>query len=209
MHAEKRSLAPSVVGGVIGAAVGVGLHVALESGMFGTRIEAAWFAIVIGVLTGLGVRMACRGCMDRSYARGAIAGIIALAAIVGSSFAIREVMKRTESTAKGPVAAATDANAETAATDEAAGDEDAADEAEPAADAQPVANERTAPPRGQIGMGAAKGGLADPNPWEFVFMALGGLVAYELGRGADPAKRAVPVEGESREPVVGGTDPSN
>lgn len=204
MHAEKKSLAPAVVGAIIGAAVGVGLHVVLATGMLGYRNEASWFAIVIGVLTGMGVRMACRGCMDRSYARGALAAVVALAAIVGSSFAIREVMKRSETTTKGPVAAA-----KTPEADAADADAEGADEADPAAAAEPAAVARTAPPRGQIGMGAgAKGGLADPSPWEFVFMALGGLVAYELGRGIDHSKRVEPVDAEAREPVVGGTDPS-
>jgi len=205
MHAEKKGLAPAIVGAIIGAAVGVGLHVVLATGMLGYRNEASWFAIVIGVLTGLGVRMACRGCMDRSYARGALAAVVALAAIVGSSFAIREVMKRSETTTKGPVAAAKNPEADAAAD----ADAEDADVADPAASAEPVAVPRIAPPRGQIGMGAGvKGGLANPSPWEFVFMALGGLVAYELGRGIEHSKRAEPVDAEAREPVVGGTDPS-
>jgi hypothetical protein len=204
MHAEKKSLAPAIVGAIIGAAVGVGLHVVLATGMLGYRNEASWFAIVIGVLTGIGVRMACRGCMDRSYARGALAAVVALAAIVGSSFAIREVMKRSETTTKGPVAAAKTPEADAAAN----ADAEDAGEADPAAE-EPAAVARTAPPRGQIGMGAgAKGGLANPSPWEFVFMALGGLVAYELGRGIDHSKRVEPVDADAREPVVGGTDPS-
>jgi hypothetical protein len=187
-----------LVGGIIGAAVGVGLHVVLETGMLGTRVEASWFAVVIGVLTGLGVRMACRGCMERSYARGAVAGLIALAAIVASSFAVREVMSRREVQAKaGPIAAAKDGADEADADDASAAKEPAV---EPADDAR-----ADVPRPVGIGVGPPKGGASDLNPWQFVFMALGGLVAYELGRGADPSKRTEVVEGE---PAPRVTDPS-
>lgn len=198
MQAEHRSLTPALVGGVIGALVGVALQVALDTGMFGKRFEAPWFAVAIGVLTGLGVRQMNRHHMERSYLRGALAGIIALVAIVASSFASREVMKRKEVSAKpGAVAAAA------AKDSDAAGDADAA-AAEPAAPVAPEAN--GLPPVG--GIGRPKIGLADNSTLEFVFMALGGLVAYELGRGIDHSKRgAVPVESPGEAPVA--TDPSN
>jgi hypothetical protein len=61
-------------------------------------------------------------------------------------------------------------------------------------------------PAGVIGRPKAPGEL---NPWQFVFMALGALVAYELGRGPDPARRTAVDEPRSDEPIVGGTDPSN
>ena len=85
---------PTLLGGVVGAAVGVGLHTLLETGMLGKPVEASWFAIVIGLLTGLGVRQANRTHMERSYLRGAISGIIALAAIYGSTVLIAEIMKK-------------------------------------------------------------------------------------------------------------------
>jgi hypothetical protein len=203
MQAGKSGLGSALVGGIIGAAVGVGLHVVLETGMLGTRVEASWFAVVIGVLTGIGVRMACRGCMERSYARGAVAGLIALAAIVASSFAVQEVMSRREVQAKaGPIAAAKD--------DAAAGEADADDASaakEPAE--EPADDARADVPRPVgIGVGPPKGGASDLNPWQFVFMALGGLVAYELGRGADPSKRTEVVEGAPGEPAPRVTDPS-
>jgi hypothetical protein len=182
-----------VVGGIIGAIIGIALHVVLETGMLGTRVEASWFAVVIGVLTGLGVRQANRHHMERSYARGAVSGLIALAAIVASSFAIKEVMARKETQAKtGTVAAAAPANAE-------------AEEEEPVAQAEPAAGRL-----GPVG-GVGKGRPSDFSPWSFVFMALGALVAYELGRGIDHSKRAEPVPGEpgpAGEPMGRATDPS-
>lgn len=201
MQAENRSLAPALLGAVIGAAVGVGLHVALATGMFGYQNEATWFAIVIGILTGLGVRQACRHHMERSYVRGALAGLIALAAIVASSFAIREVMKGKEVAAK-KGAAAPAADAKDDAKDDAA---DADADKEPAE--QPAAVDRTAVAApGAVGPG--KRGLADPSPWEFVFMALGGLVAYELGRGIDHSKRVETIVVEPGEGQGRATDPS-
>jgi hypothetical protein len=201
MQAERNGLGSALLGGIIGAAVGVGLNVVLETGMLGTRVEASWFAVVIGVLTGFGVRMACRGCMERNYARGAVAGLIALAAIVASSFAIREVMKRREvapsSVAKAPAEKADGASDAGESDDDAAADaaiEEPANDDRAAKSPRPVA----------IGAGPPKG-PSDLNPWQFVFMALGGLVAYELGRGADPSKRADVADGQPAPPA---TDPS-
>jgi hypothetical protein len=202
MQAERSGLVPTLVGGVIGAAVGVGLQVVLEAGLLGQRFEASWCAIVIGVLAGLGVRQANRHHMNRSYLRGAVSGLIALAAIVASSFAIKEVMLRSEvSPAGGRKLAAAKADAADA-TDDA--DNGAIAEAE-AAEA-PVADAG----RGAAGVGgsAPQRLASDLNPWQFIFMGLGGLFAYELGRGADPAKRREVAEVDRTEPIVGGTDPS-
>ncbi len=202
-QAEKQGgLASAVVGGVIGAAVGVGLHALLETRVLMSPGGAAWFAIAIGLLTGIGVRMATGRHLERSYARGAISGLIALGAIVASSFVIQEIMKRREVAVKSdpaPVAAAKD--------------DAAADEAEDA-DAEAVEEPEEAPaPRAVaspvgMGVGAPKAGATDVNPWHFVFMALGGLVAYELGRGVDHSKRVEPVVDEPAEGMGRATDPS-
>jgi hypothetical protein len=199
--AKQGGLASAVVGGVIGAAVGVGLHAFLETSVLKSPGGAAWFAIAIGLLTGIGVRMATGPHPDRSYSRGAVSGLIALAAIVASSFVIREVMKRREvavSSGVVPAAAAEDVAADDAKSDDAAKVDD-----EPA---EPAAAKVAASPIGGIG-GAPKAGATDLNPWQFVFMALGGLVAYELGRGVDHSKR-VEVVDEPGEGLGRPTDPS-
>lgn len=195
---------PTLLGGIVGAAVGVALHLVLETGILGKPIEASWFAIVIGLLTGLGVRQANRTHMERSYLRGAISAALALAAIFTSTLLLAEYMKKRDAAAaaaqKTPVAAnATAATAD--ANDEAtaeAGDSDEAATADTAAETSPnplLAGE------------AAKGSPAGFNPWQFVFMALGALVAYEFGRGGSPKalddRRGVPPEGLGR-----ATDPS-
>jgi hypothetical protein len=193
---------PTLLGGVVGAAVGVGLHTLLETGMLGKPIEASWFAIVIGLLTGLGVRQANRTHMERSYLRGALSGLIALAAIYGSTVVIAEVMKkRDQAMVTKPAAAA--GEADEASEDAADGDEAAVTEAEtPAADTDRTMNPALA--GGVVGNPRA----GDLNPWQFVFMALGALVAYEFGRGAGAPKAAESVNTTPPEGMGRATDPS-
>jgi hypothetical protein len=195
-------LGPTLLGGIVGAAVGVGLHTLLETGMLGKPIEASWFAIVIGLLTGLGVRQANRTHMERSYLRGALSGLIALAAIYGSTMVIAEVMKKRDQ-AMAPKPAAAVADADEASDDATEGDEAATAEAEtPAADADRTMNPALA--GGVVGNPRA----GDLNPWQFVFMALGALVAYEFGRGAGAPKPAEPVDTTPPEGMGRATDPS-
>lgn len=193
---------PTLLGGIVGAAVGVGLHTLLETGMLGKPIEASWFAIVIGLLTGLGVRQANRTHMERSYLRGAISGIIALAAIYGSTVLIAEVAKkRDKAVAAKPTATA--GESDEVSDDAADGDEAAVAEAEtPAADADRTMNPALA--GGVVGNPRA----GDLNPWQFVFMALGALVAYEFGRGVGAPKPVEPVDATPPEGMGRATDPS-
>ncbi|WP_428307802.1 hypothetical protein [Lacipirellula sp.] len=191
---------PTLLGGIVGAAVGVGLHTLLETGLLGKPIEASWFAIIIGLLTGVGVRQANRQHMERSYLRGAISGIVALAAIYGSTVVIAEIMKKRDvSIAAKPPTIAVD--------DETTGDE-AADGAEATAE-EPVeetTEEATNP--ALAGMGTMPTRTSDLNPWQFVWMAIGALVAYELGRGAGAPKTAEPVDAMPPEGLGRATDPS-
>jgi hypothetical protein len=199
--APRAGLGPTLLGGIVGAAVGIGLHVVLETGILGTQpVEASWFAVIIGLLTGLGVRQANKHHMERSYVRGAISGFIALGAIVLSTILISKVMARRDALSIGkPVAAAVETKQE--AEDE--GDDAAAAPAEPVA--QPVADRGAAGPASPLG----RRGPEKMNPWQFVFLALGALVAYEFGRGADPAKRAAAAAPEPVEPAPGATNPAD
>jgi hypothetical protein len=193
---------PTLLGGIVGAAVGVGLHTVLETGMLGKPIEASWFAIVIGLLTGLGVRQANRTHMERSYLRGALSGLIALGAIYGSTVVIAEGAKRRDKAMVTKPAAAAGETDE-ASEDATDGDEATTAEAEtPAADADRTMNPALA--GGVVGNPRA----GDLNPWQFVFMALGALVAYEFGRGAGAPKPAEPVDTTPQEGMGRATDPS-
>ncbi|RIK72324.1 MAG: hypothetical protein DCC67_19430 [Planctomycetota bacterium] len=185
---EHARLLPTLVGALIGAAVGVGLHLLIETGIAGTRpYEAIWFAMVIGLITGFGVRLANKGHMGRSYARGAISGFVALGAIVLSTFLISTVMAKRDALAKSrPAAAAAQADAGKAAPTEG----DAA-----AADAAPTPMEAAAGDRG--GVAGVIGRPNDKlNPWQFIFMAVGAFIAYELGRGVEHRRPAATAESE-------------
>lgn len=193
---------PTLLGGVVGAAVGVALHTVLETGMLGKPVEASWFAIVIGLLTGLGVRQANRTHMERSYLRGALAGLIALAAIYGSAEVIANVMKKRDQAMKSKPAAAADEAVEKEG-DATTTDETTTAEAEaPAKEADRTINPALA--GGVVGNPRA----GDLNPWQFVFMALGALVAYELGRGVGAPKGGEPADATPPEGLGRATDPS-
>ena len=193
---------PTLLGGVVGAAVGVALHTVLETGMLGKPVEASWFAIVIGLLTGLGVRQANRTHMERSYLRGALAGLIALAAIYGSAEVIANVMKKRDQAMKSKPAAAADGAVEKEG-DATTTDETTTAEAEaPAKEADRTINPALA--GGVVGNPRA----GDLNPWQFVFMALGALVAYELGRGVGAPKGGEPADATPPEGLGRATDPS-
>ena len=188
-------LGATLIGAIVGAAVGVGLHQFLEVGL---QMEASWFFIVIGLLTGLGVRQANKSHMGVSYLRGAIAGLVALGAIVGSIYLVSVLMaKRDTAKPSKPIAAATEEAAEEG--DEADGE---AADATPAPAAEP---ERTA----VAGGGAGKMGARPEefNTWQFVFMAVGAFIAYEFARGSGPPRPAAPAPEGTGEVVY--TDPSN
>jgi hypothetical protein len=202
------SLGPTLIGGLVGAAIGIGLHLALE---VGANYEAPWFAVITGLATGLGVRAATKNSWPPvSYARGALTSLIALAAIVATypliSMAL-DMKSKTDANkpstdvaqAKGDAAdeaADEEANAE-AAEGEAAEGEAAEDEPAAAAPAKaaPAAASGAAKPKMPLGRG-------DFNVNQFIFMVLGALVAYPLGRGSDPTARPM-----REEPVA--MDPSN
>jgi hypothetical protein len=192
------SLGPTLVGGAIGAAVGMALHLIVE---MATGFEAPWFAVVIGLLTGLGVHQANKSLAGRvSYLRGAVAAAIALLAIVGSTPLISLVASNKENVRN----AATPINLRRSDDQAAAApsDADAASQS-PADIAASDRDLRAAVVTGHPGEAPQSG---DFNLWQFVCMAIGTFIAYEFGRGtATPAPAASPMPQEP--PVM--TDPSN
>lgn len=85
-------LGPSLIGAIVGAVVGVAAQIGLESSM---GKEANWFALVVGLLTGLGARsMAGDGIRVVSYVRAGLTALVALAAIVGGSYAASEMVRK-------------------------------------------------------------------------------------------------------------------
>ncbi|QDU55635.1 hypothetical protein [Aeoliella mucimassa] len=85
-------IGPSLIGSIVGAVVGVAAQIGVEST---TGHEAMWFAIVIGVLTGLGARaLAGDGLQRASYLRAGVVAIVAFVAILGGSYAATEISRR-------------------------------------------------------------------------------------------------------------------
>jgi hypothetical protein len=170
------AVGPTLVGGGIGAVVGMGLHLLVETT---TGFEAPWFALVIGLLTGLGVHQANKSLAGRvSYLRGAIAAAIALAAIVGSPQVIAQIAAKNNAAVGGAgdgsktaAPAASGDEADEAATKTAGGD----------AEATMAPGEGRGTPTASAQMGITRSG--DFNAWQFVFMAVGTFIAYEFGRG--------------------------
>jgi len=163
---------PTLAGAVVGAAIGVVLHLALE--VYG-GIEAPWFAILIGLLVGLFVRKFDKSCAGHvSYVRGALAGLIALGAIVGSTYLLSFALAKASAMARGkPALVAAQPADEDAARE---GGEADATELEPDV---PLELARPAP---FAGAGRA-GGAGELSVLQFIFIAVGTFIAYELGRG--------------------------
>jgi hypothetical protein len=158
------------LGGIIGAAVGVALLFAIYR-----FSDGFWSAIPFAILTGLGVRMAVSTAGHPSYARGALTAILALAAYIGGLTLVAYV---TSARASAPLARV--ATADKSSQD--AGDADNKDAAAPAP--APVAEMNTSAARNDAHRGPMVG-APQFNAWNFVWLGVAALVAYELGRGSD------------------------
>ena len=108
-----------------------------------------------------------------SYTRGALTGILALAAYVGGWLLVAEVAKARA--AAGPKRPAPTAPKQVDEQPKA----DAADAGEAAPVEMPQEIQRT-----PSGAGMPKAVTPGQNPLDYVWLAIAGLVAYELGRGS-------------------------
>lgn len=85
-------LGPSLIGALVGALVGVAVQIGLESSL---GHETVWFALVVGLLTGLGARLMAGGAIARaSFIRAGLAALVALAGIFGASYASSELTRK-------------------------------------------------------------------------------------------------------------------
>jgi hypothetical protein len=166
----------TLVGAIIGAALGIGLLIVVYL-QFG--IDKMWMAIPVAVLTGLGVRMVVATSGHASYLRGAITVVLAMGAYLGGLAITKAVANhRAENASKSSPARV--------ATEEPGGPGDAKTE-EPATVAPPV----NAPPIAPVNTGGMGRRAAAPGPintWDFLSLAIAALVAYELGRGTGGAR---------------------
>jgi len=180
-------LGRTVIGAIVGALVGIGLHMALGAVI---HQEAMWFVMIIGALTGLGVRKADKPHPGEvHYANGALSALVALIAMFASLALVPIVVAKTtpppkdfEKTASKPASERPSAEGTTQ---------------------QPVGEQTGEVPsenpfREEIHV---SGRLEAEQPvtiwqffdaWQSLFVAIGALIAYECGRGIGkaPAKPA-------------------
>jgi hypothetical protein len=163
--------AKSLIGGIIGAAIGIALLFAIYR-----FSDGFWSAVPFAILTGLGVRMAVNTAGHASYARGALTAILALAAYIGGLSLVAAV---TTASARAPVAHA-------AAADESSkGSGDSEDKDAGSAAPAPVVETKMS-----TGGEGHRGPIVAPqqfNAWNFVWLGVAAFIAYELGRGSDAA----------------------
>jgi hypothetical protein len=172
-------LGKSLLGGIIGAAVGIGLLLAVYR-LFG--IDKYWLAIPFAIVTGVGVRMLVSTAGHASYVRGAITMVLALAGYIGGWYLVAQDANARVNVqvAKAP----SSAEEKTAdKTDEAnSKDAETKDKAAPAAEVNaPVARLESSKPRAP--------GPQQFSTWNFIWLAVAALVAYQLGRGSEAAIR--------------------
>jgi hypothetical protein len=180
-------LGKTLVGAIVGAALGVGALIAIYMLL---QIDHVALAILVALLTGLGVRTLVSTSGHASYVRGALTGLLALAAYVGGWFLVAEVAKARAATApKRPAAAA-----------QQKGEEKTESTGGPAGEAPPVEAPQIAP-RTPTGGAMPKAATPGQNPLDYVWLAIAGLVAYELGRGTGAKPVVVGEETVTEVPV--------
>jgi hypothetical protein len=190
-------LGKTLVGAIIGAALGIGLLLAIY---FLFEIDTMWLAIPVAVLTGLGVRLMVATSGHVSYLRGAITAVLGLAAYIGG-FQISSAVRNYR-------AAQADKERARAIQQQPAdaGEVAKAPETEPAK-ANP---EAPAPTVAQTPAGGAVARRAPANggysPQNFIALAVAAFLAYELGRGSGGV-RSSDMPAEPSEPTPAGTHP--
>ena len=81
-------LGKALVGAIIGAAVGIGMLVAVS---VTTGIMGFWLAIPFAILTGLGVRLLVSTAGHPSYSRGVLTMLLAMAAYFAGWMVVAKV----------------------------------------------------------------------------------------------------------------------
>lgn len=174
----------ALIGAIVGGLIGVGVLVAAFM-FFGAQHTA--LALVVAILVGAGVRAMVSTKGHASYFRGAITALVAIAAFVGGNFVVAKF-------AQSQMAANAGQPMRAAATAPKPSDEAADDASEATAEpvAAPVQIER------RMGDATAGGRMRAPtkqafSTWDFIWISVSALVAYELGRGSAPSVAVPPL----------------
>lgn len=184
----------TLIGAIIGAALGIGLLIAVYL-LFG--IDKMWMAIPVAILTGFGVRMVASTSGHASYLRGAITVLLAMGAYLGGLAITRAVASHRAETVSKAIAPRAAANEP--------GEPGDAKVEEPATEAPPV----NAPPIAPVNPDPSARRPAAPqqfSTWDFISLAVAALVAYELGRGTGDASKENMSAGPGG-PAPGGSHP--
>lgn len=178
----------ALLGAVVGGAVGIGVLIAAYF-LFGADHMA--LAVVVAILTGLGVRMCVATKGHASYARGAVTALLALIAFMGGKFLVAELASRQATVSvidapKKPTSPpqASDASEQKSGTDEAA----------ESTDDSAGAEEQMLRDRARAGQSPAFGDIPrgprlndSLSTGDFLWLFAAALIAYELGRGSGMA----------------------
>jgi hypothetical protein len=153
-----------------------------------------WLSIPFAFVTGLGVRTLVSTSGHASYVRGAMTMLLALAAYIGGWLLVAKIATARANTPTIRAAASAEKPAE-------AGNEakDAAATNEP-----PVAPPKAVPRAEGATQPRAVAQQGFQSSWDYIWLAIAALIAYEMGRGSGmpTAPASPPVE-----PVPAGTHP--
>lgn len=196
------NLGKPLAGAALGAAIGLGAHAGLE---YSTGIEAFWFPVLTGLITGLGARVFDPSVAERaSYVRGALAAALGLAGIVGGVWTSAQLhLADAEELTNPALAAAADPR-----TPDTPPDEDAPN----AAEAEQAAGVGTAPAPTPGVVVMDPNAMAPPEGfelWSFVMIGLGVFLAYELARGGRAGDAADEESGDGGRGDADGAGSSN
>jgi hypothetical protein len=188
----------ALIGGLLGGVIGIAVLVASRL-LFG--VEHTALAIVVALAVGLGVRsmVATRG--HASYARGALAGLLAILAFLGGELLVVQIAGKQAAAnmepSSGKIAPPPTRPLEGSTSEESdAADESAVDVESPASEASTPTAQRqesqeqaeSTPP--QTVPRSASGPVAPPRirrsltSLDYLLLCVAAFVAYELGRGS-------------------------
>lgn len=173
-----RVLICGVIGAVVAAAAWLGLEHYLQR-------DVGWLAVAVGLVTGLSVHKGAGSALGGGYARGGLAALLALAAIVGGRQVYAKVMEAVNESAKAVVTAPVEGTK----TADDSGDEDTSSSGV----TDPEVEDLREGPSRMGGVAGQKMPMKKRfSEMEMVWMVGAALLAYITGKGPDP----VPVSEE-------------
>lgn len=173
-------LGKSLIGAAVGGALGIGLLVVVY--LLGIR-DYSWLAIPVALLTGLGVRWMVATYRQPSYARGALTGVLALAAFVLGNYVVAQVAMRQALAARAPAEGGDD-------SEQVDGDNESRAAVGVDMPIVPVRDEQRMA-GGDLRMRVPARAFST---MDFIWLSVAALVAYELGRGSGSATTQVVAE---------------